>query len=93
MNHLTNHVIDRIEIPPGRAILQKPVLLVTASKDPVGLPSTAIGGTQPFAPDLRIVPIEAGHWVQLEKRNEVNAALEAFFVELLEKDKADKEGK
>ncbi len=86
-------MIILIDIPPDRAILKKPVLLVPALKDPIGLPSFAIAGTQPYAPDLRIVSIEAGHWVQLEKRDEVNAALEAFYNELLEKDKKEREGK
>lgn len=65
--------------------MSKPVLLITGLNDPVGLPSFAEAGTRPYAPDLRITPIDAGHWIQLEKRDETNAALEAFFDEVLQK--------
>lgn len=65
--------------------MQKPVLLITAARDGIGLPNVAIDGTRPYAPDLRIKSIDAGHWVQLEKSGETNAALETFFVEVMSK--------
>ncbi len=77
-----------VGIPPGRDIIPRPVLLVTAALDPIGLPATAEAVTRPYAPDLRVQSIEAGHWVQLEKADETNQALDAFFTEVL-----DKEGK
>ncbi len=81
------------DIPTGQAQLNKPVLLITATKDAVGLASLAEGGTRPYAPDLRVKPVEAGHWVQLEKKDETNAILEEFFLEVSrtknEKDKRE----
>ncbi|KAI9792960.1 MAG: hypothetical protein M1816_001282 [Peltula sp. TS41687] len=71
-----------IAIPKARALLTHPVLLITAANDPVVPPSSAEAATRPFAPDLRTEQVEAAHWLQLEKKDEVNAILESFFKEL-----------
>lgn len=32
-----------------------------------------------YAPDLTVEKFDAGHWIMLEKKDEVNEALERFF--------------
>jgi len=39
-----------------------------------------VQGMRPWAKDLRVVEIESGYWVQLEKAEEVNMCLERFIV-------------
>lgn len=36
---------------------------------------------RPLASELKIEKVEGGHWLQLEKVNEVNAILETFIEE------------
>ena len=66
-------------IPHTRANITKPVLLLTAAKDPIGTPARAEAGTRPYAPDLRVRQIDSGHFMMLEKADEVNEAMRAFF--------------
>ena len=68
-------------IPTSAANLTKPVLLLTASNDPIGTPAIAENSTRPYAPDLRVQEITAGHFLMLEKADEVNKALDGFFLE------------
>lgn len=68
-------------IPPPASNLIRPVLLITASNDPVGTPGLAEGSTRPYAPDLRVHQIESGHFLMLEKAEEVNEAMRVFFEE------------
>ena len=68
-----------LAIPHTRVNITKPVLLLTAAKDPIGTPARAEAGTRPYAPDLRVQQIDSGHFMMLEKANEVNEALGAFF--------------
>lgn len=37
------------------------------------------GQMKPFAPDLTVKHVEAGHWIMLEKPDETNSILEEFF--------------
>jgi soluble epoxide hydrolase/lipid-phosphate phosphatase len=32
-----------------------------------------------YVSDLKVVGVDCGHWVQIEKKDEVNTALEEFF--------------
>ena len=68
-------------IPTSSANLTKPVLLLTATKDPIGTPGRAELSTRPFAPDLRVKGIESGHFLMVEKADEVNEALRKFIEE------------
>jgi pimeloyl-ACP methyl ester carboxylesterase len=74
---------DDASIPASAVQIQAPVLLITATEDPIGLPVNAINGTQPFATNLRVRPITSGHFVQVEASEETNKVLEEFFVEVL----------
>ena len=66
---------ENVEIDP---ILKMPVLMIVAEKDPLSN-EMAINGMRPYAPNLKVVGFESGHWVQIERRDEVNSALEDFF--------------
>ena len=68
-------------IPKAAANLTKSVLLLTAAKDPIGTPARAELSTRPYAPNLRVQEIESGHFMMLEKADEVNKALWEFFEE------------
>ena len=67
------------DISKSAANLSKPVLLLTAGKDPIGTPARAEGSTRPYAPDLRVQEIDSGHFMMLEKADEVNKAMSDFF--------------
>ena len=66
-------------IPKSAANLTKPVLLLTAAKDPIGTPSRAELSTLPFAPNIQVREIDSGHFMMLERAEEVNMALDGFF--------------
>ncbi|KAL8710446.1 MAG: hypothetical protein Q9225_007287, partial [Loekoesia sp. 1 TL-2023] len=66
-------------IPKSSANLTKPVLLLTAAKDPIGTPARAELSTRPYAPDLIVKSIDSGHFTMLEKADEINEAMREFF--------------
>jgi soluble epoxide hydrolase / lipid-phosphate phosphatase len=74
---------DEALIPASAKEIEVPVLLITATKDPIGIPINAINGTQPYAKNYRLRPIEAGHFLQIESSEETNKVLEEFFIEVL----------
>jgi soluble epoxide hydrolase/lipid-phosphate phosphatase len=57
--------------------LTVPVLMITASNDPTGGPKFA-EHVKNFAADLTEQQINAGRWVQLEKKAETNEAIAKF---------------
>ncbi|KAL8728162.1 MAG: hypothetical protein Q9181_005436 [Wetmoreana brouardii] len=73
------NLADENAIPKSTANITKPVLLLTAAKDPIGTPARAELSTRPYAPDLMVKEIDSGHFMMLEKADEVNEALEEFF--------------
>lgn len=58
--------------------LKAPSLMIVASVDPLSN-EVSIQGMKPHARSLSIVRLDSGHWVQMEKKDEVNAALENHF--------------
>ena len=71
---------DEASIPEERKYIQQPALLVTCTHDAIAVPMMQVQGMRPWAKDLRVVEIESGYWVQLEKAEEVNMCLERFIV-------------
>ena len=70
-------------IPADAVQIKAPVLLITATEDPIGLASGQVNSTQPFSKNFRVKPIASGHFVQVEASEETNEALDQFFVEVL----------
>lgn len=64
--------------PPLEPTLHIPVLYVESSQDPISGGERAIQGMQALIPDLTVKKVASGHWVQLEKADEVNIILEEF---------------
>ncbi|KAL4970916.1 alpha/beta fold hydrolase [Aspergillus stella-maris] len=69
---------DEEAIPPLKAAIPCPVLLLTASKDPVGLPDSQISNTTPYAADIRVKAVNAGHFLQVEKPDEISQGIHDF---------------
>jgi soluble epoxide hydrolase/lipid-phosphate phosphatase len=55
-----------------------PVLLVTTLQDPICLPSMAIASATPWCSNLTVRELDTGHWVMLEKPDELNATIDEF---------------
>ncbi|KAL3418737.1 epoxide hydrolase [Phlyctema vagabunda] len=60
------------------ATIQQPVLLILADQDPVGIPSSQLNLTVPYAPNLTVRSINSGHFVEVEAPQEVNKHLDCF---------------
>ncbi|KAG8528160.1 uncharacterized protein KY384_007077 [Bacidia gigantensis] len=73
------NLADENTIPKSAANITKPVLLVTAANDTVGTPAAAEAQTRPYAPDLNEHQVDSGHFVMLERADEVNKAMSDFF--------------
>jgi pimeloyl-ACP methyl ester carboxylesterase len=59
------------------------VQLITAARDTISIASSAVEGTVPYAPNFRTVSVDSGHFIQVEKHEELNALLRGFFVEVI----------
>ncbi|UPK95918.1 hypothetical protein LCI18_006853 [Fusarium solani-melongenae] len=66
-----------------------PCLLVLAERDPVAIPSFQLNSTVPYASNLRVRSVNAGHFIQTEAPIEVNRHLESFFRDVLETPDSD----
>ncbi|KAL4266601.1 AB hydrolase superfamily protein [Pleurotus pulmonarius] len=58
--------------------ISKPVFLATANRDAIGIAKLQIHGTTQACPNLTIREFDAGHWLHLEKKDEVNQELGAW---------------
>ncbi|RDW78879.1 alpha/beta fold hydrolase [Aspergillus mulundensis] len=74
---------DEAAIPESEAAITHPVLLLTASKDPVGIADSQITNTAPYAADIRIKSVDAGHFLQVEKPDEVSLGIHNFVREVM----------
>ncbi|KAL0563568.1 hypothetical protein V5O48_018496 [Marasmius crinis-equi] len=74
-------------IPPSRHALAHPVFFGAALDDTISLPSIGKKMTERWCtnPKTRIHEFKAGHWVHLERPDEVCEALEAWFRSLGER--------
>jgi pimeloyl-ACP methyl ester carboxylesterase len=80
LNFTTNIYLQAI--PVSDIILQIPILLLTASNDPIGLASSSIQSTQPYALNFRTLSVDSGHFIQLEQSLKTNEYLEDFFAQV-----------
>jgi pimeloyl-ACP methyl ester carboxylesterase len=62
--------------------IDRPVLLITAMRDPVAIPAMMESWIQPFVSNLQVHSVDAGHWIQIAAKDEVNNRLELFFSEV-----------
>ncbi|KAL8906814.1 MAG: hypothetical protein Q9207_001802 [Kuettlingeria erythrocarpa] len=69
---------DEEAVPAGRRRIAKPALLVTCTDDYVAVPAMQEGQMREFADRMEVREVQAGHWVQLEKAEEVNGILKGF---------------
>ncbi|KAL8873180.1 MAG: hypothetical protein Q9215_001687 [Flavoplaca cf. flavocitrina] len=69
---------DEKNVPSDRLQTDKPALLVVCTKDCVAIPSMQEQDMRAFASDVMVESLDCGHWVQLEKANEVNEIVTSF---------------
>ncbi|RFU29845.1 hypothetical protein B7463_g6489, partial [Scytalidium lignicola] len=64
-----------------RKKLEKPTLMVTGRKDAVALSIVARQVMEQMTEErnLRLITLDSGHWIQLDKAAELNQELESFF--------------
>ena len=73
------NAVDEAGLDPTKNTINVPVLVIGGSEDKVTPPEMAVKGTTMFArAGLQAVVVEAGHWAQMEKADEVNSALLGF---------------
>ena len=70
-------LIKTPEIPEANHILQQPTLLINTTNF-ISATADFANQMKPYAPKLEVEKLESGHWVMLEKRDEVNGLLRAF---------------
>ncbi|THY80317.1 alpha/beta-hydrolase [Aureobasidium pullulans] len=69
---------DEDEIRSMSGVIEQPSLFIGAEKDSVGIPSEQLLSTLPFAPGMQIRTVSAGHFLHIEKADEVNEVLYNF---------------
>lgn len=72
---------DEAKLAQERLRIQAPTLLVKCSLDYVGVPALQEQNTRPWVDNLQVKEFATGHWVQLEKPDEVNRILKDFIEE------------
>lgn len=77
-----NCLCAAVENESRSGMVHMPLLLVAADQDQVGVPSTQLSTTLPYAPTMRIRTVDAGHFVHIEKPKEVNKHFHDFLQSL-----------
>ena len=70
-------------VPIRSPAVSKPVFFGATSKDAICIPMLQIPATQEACPDLVVHEFDSGHWVQLERKDEVNKELGSWFETVL----------
>ena len=53
-------------------VIEQPSLFIAAERDSVGIPSEQLRSTLPYAPGMKIRTVDAGHFLHIERADEVN---------------------
>jgi len=69
---------DEKEIPQENIALKQPTLLISSTSF-ITVSGDFASQMKPNVPDLTVESLDCGHWIQLEKADEVNGILEKFF--------------
>ncbi|KAJ5204661.1 epoxide hydrolase [Penicillium cinerascens] len=78
--------VDEAEIPDADRGCHLPTLLVVSEKDYITRADMNIATTKEYAPDLRVKNFaDCGHWIQLERPDELHQLLEEFALELVDR--------
>lgn len=72
---------DEASLTPEKTHIHGPTLLVTCTFDYVGVPVMEEQNTRRWVRNLQVKELATGHWVQLEKPDEVNKILKDFIEE------------
>jgi soluble epoxide hydrolase / lipid-phosphate phosphatase len=75
----TIHGSHNAVIPESNQQLTHPTLLLTGSKNFISSAAQFAEQMKPFVGDFEAKALDSGHWIQLEKAQEVNEILEWFF--------------
>ncbi len=76
------NVHDEATLAAEQSHIKQPTLLITAANDYIAIPSMQEQGMRPYVKNLKVESVDTGHWLQLEKPDEVNQTLERFFTEI-----------
>lgn len=74
---------DEASLALERSHMQQPTLLISAEKDLIAIAAMQEQGMRPFVKDMRVEKADRGHWLQLEKPDEINPVLGKFFEEVM----------
>lgn len=72
---------DEKKIPASAHILTHPTLLIASTNYFITATVNFPEQMRPFVPDLKVETVNGGHWLQLEKPDEVNRILDGFMGE------------
>jgi pimeloyl-ACP methyl ester carboxylesterase len=70
-----------IEIPTPAHTLTHPTLLISSTDYIITVTANFPELMRPFVPDFKVENVNGGHWLQLEKADEVNKILDNFMEE------------
>lgn len=73
---------DESTIPPERLHIQQRTLAILCSRDFICIPAMQEEAMRPHIQNMKIVTVDAGHWLQLQKPDEVNGTLKEFLEEV-----------
>lgn len=74
-------LICNTEIPTSAHTLTHPTLLIASTGYVITVTINFPEQMRPLVPDLKVEHVTGGHWLQLEKADEVNKILEEFMEE------------
>ena len=73
---------DESTLPYKRLDIQQRTLAILAGRDFICVPTVQEQAMRPHVRSLKIVTVDAGHWLQLQKPDEINKTLREFLEEV-----------